>query len=59
LTDGRLLSLSLSKPFMTLGVVAAIHWEALRLLIKGAPFNPRPPGPRTGESVGPGGFAVR
>jgi DUF1365 family protein len=59
LTDASLLSLSLSKPFMTLGVVAAIHWQAFRLLLKGAPFGPRPPGPKAGMSVGRAGFAVR
>lgn len=52
LTDAALLRLSLSMPFMTLGVVAAIHWEALRLWLKGAPFGHRPPGPKTGVSSG-------
>ena len=28
---------------MTLKVMAAIHWEALRLWWKGAQFFPRPP----------------
>lgn len=34
-------------PFMTLKVVAGIHWEALKLWIKGAKFHSRgvPPGP--------------
>jgi hypothetical protein len=52
LTDAALLGLFFGMPLMTLGVVAAIHWEALRLWIKGAPFGARPPGPRTGFSVG-------
>jgi uncharacterized protein len=56
LTDQRLAALFWSIPLMTLKVVAAIHWEALRLWIKGAPFGARPPGPKagmsTGESVG-------
>ena len=52
LTDAALLGLFFGMPLMTLGVVAAIHWEALRLWIKGAPFGARPPGPKTGFSVG-------
>ncbi len=52
LTDQQLVSLFFSLPLMTLKVVAAIHWEALRLLIKGAPFGPRPPGPKAGASRG-------
>ena len=52
LTDKALASLFFSMPLMTLGVVAAIHWEALRLWIKGAPFGPRPPGPKTSVSKG-------
>ena len=52
LTDGALMRLFFGMPFMTLGVVAAIHWEALRLWLKGAPFHSRPPGPRASVSVG-------
>jgi len=52
LTDAALLSLFFGMPLMTLGVVAAIHWQALRLWVKGAPFGARPPGPKTGFSVG-------
>ncbi len=29
-------------PFTTLKVVAAIHWQALRLWLKGVPFHPHP-----------------
>jgi hypothetical protein len=52
LTNPALLKLFFSMPFMTLKVVAAIHWEALRLLIKGAPFGARPAGPDVGASLG-------
>ena len=51
LTDGALLRLFFGMPLMTLGVVAAIHWQALRLWIKGARLQTRPPGPRAGASV--------
>jgi len=52
LTDAALIRLFFSMPLMTLGVVAAIHWEALKLWIKGAPFGARPAGPKTSISVG-------
>lgn len=35
-----------SYPAMTLGVIARIHWQALRLWIKRAPFFRQPPAPR-------------
>ena len=52
LTNLALLGLFFSMPLMTLGVVIAIHWEAVKLWIKGAPFGARPPGPKTGISAG-------
>jgi len=52
LTDGALIQLFFSMPFMTLGVVLAIHWQALLLWLKRAPFGARPPGPKSGMSVG-------
>ncbi|HEY4199587.1 MAG TPA: DUF1365 domain-containing protein [Devosiaceae bacterium] len=39
LTDPHLLQLAIAYPFMTLKVVAAIHWEALRLWLKGVPLT--------------------
>lgn len=45
LTDAALLRAFLSFPFMTLKVVAGIHWEALNLWIKGMRLRPRPPAP--------------
>jgi len=52
LTDGTLAKLFFSMPFMTFGVVLAIHWQALLLWLKRAPFGARPPGPKSGMSVG-------
>jgi hypothetical protein len=56
LTDAALLKLFFAMPLMTLGVVAAIHWQALILWLKGAPFGARPAGPRAGMSVGRASF---
>jgi DUF1365 family protein len=52
LTDIVLLKLFFAMPLMTLGVVAAIHFEAFRLWLKRAPFNPNPPRIRAGMSAG-------
>ncbi len=41
-TDLSLARAILGHPLMTLKVVAAIHWQALRLWLKGAPHHPRP-----------------
>jgi uncharacterized protein len=45
LTDGALLAALATHPLLTLKVVAAIHWEALRLWLKGARLQPRPAPP--------------
>ncbi len=44
------------QPFMTLRVVAAIHWQALKLWLKGAKFISRgtPPHPVSYEDAAPG-----
>jgi hypothetical protein len=41
-TDGALWGAWLSHPWMTLGVLAAIHWEALKIWLKGEALRPRP-----------------
>jgi hypothetical protein len=43
LTDGTLARLLARYPLMTVQVVAAIHWEALKLWLRGAPFHHEPP----------------
>ncbi|WP_013502601.1 DUF1365 domain-containing protein [Rhodopseudomonas palustris] len=53
LSTKTLLQSFLSLPLMTLKVIAAIHWEALRLWIKGARLVPRPASPPP-----PSGFAA-
>ena len=42
LADATLLRALLAYPFLTLKVVAAIHWEALRLWLKGVRLIDRP-----------------
>ncbi|MBQ0783708.1 MAG: DUF1365 domain-containing protein [Amphritea sp.] len=41
ISDPGLLKLFFTHPLMTLKVIGAIHWEALRLLIKGLKLQPR------------------
>lgn len=40
LTDGALLKLWLQHPMMSLKIISAIHWQALKLWFKGAKFHP-------------------
>jgi DUF1365 family protein len=42
LTDFSLLQLLATYPLLTLKVIAAIHWHALRLLLKGMRLRARP-----------------
>ena len=44
-SDGTLLAAFFTHPLLTLKVVAAIHWEALRLWTKGVRLQPRPAPP--------------
>lgn len=43
LTDGRLFKMLLAYPLMTLKVVLAIHYEAVRLMLKGVHRHPHRP----------------
>lgn len=43
--DRNLFGAFLRYPLMTLKVIGAIHWQALRLWLKGAQVQPRPPAP--------------
>jgi uncharacterized protein len=45
LTDGQLIKAFFAIPFLTLKVVAAIHFEAIKLLFKGAKYYERPKDP--------------
>ena len=50
-TDGALLGVLLAYPFLTLGVVAAIHWEAAKLFAKGLRLRRLPPAPLSPISI--------
>jgi DUF1365 family protein len=45
LTDRAILGAALCRPFGSLRVLALIHWQALRLWRKGAPYHPVPAPP--------------
>ena len=45
LSDRRLLAALFRIPFMTFKVMAAIHWQALKIWLRGASYFPKPPPP--------------
>jgi DUF1365 family protein len=51
LTDANLLRAWLTHPWMTLGSLAAIHWEALFIWLKGEKVRVRPPKPERAVTV--------
>ncbi|RAK64379.1 DUF1365 domain-containing protein [Phenylobacterium kunshanense] len=51
MTDRNLLKAWIAHPWMTLGVVAAIHWEALFIWLKGEKIRQRPPKPEWSVTV--------
>lgn len=53
LTDGELLKAIAAHPLMTLKILFAIHWQALRLWRKGVPFHRNPAKRRRGEAAAP------
>ncbi len=54
LTDRTLLRLGLALPLMTLKVIAGIHWEAMKLWLKGLPVFSHTTAPENSVSVIPG-----
>lgn len=47
LSDGRIVGQVLRMPWMTLKVVFGIHWQALKIWLRGARFHARPEPPPT------------
>ena len=58
LTTAGLLRAFCALPLMTFKIVAAIHWEAMRLWVKGARLVPRPGATSPGGLMPAGGLAV-
>lgn len=46
LSDAAILKAVLAHPLLSLAVLAGIHWEAVKLLLKGLRLKPNPPAPR-------------
>ena len=53
LTDGELVKAWLTHPWMTVGAIAAIHLEALKIWLKGEKVRVRPPLPAQAVTVAP------
>lgn len=51
MTDAGLMRAFLTHPLVTLKVIAGIHWEALRLWRKRAPYHRRPAPPREAVTI--------
>lgn len=51
LSDAALLRAFCTHPLLTLKVIGGIHWEALRLWLKGARLHPHPPAPDRGVTL--------
>jgi uncharacterized protein len=52
LTDRALFGLLLRIPFLTIKVIVAIHWHALRMWARGFVFHPRPAAPAPAARAG-------
>jgi DUF1365 family protein len=52
MTDASLLRAWLAHPWQTVGVLAAIHWEALKIFAKGLGYRRRPPPPAAAVTMG-------
>lgn len=50
-TASNLAATALAMPFSTIGVTLGIHWEALKLWLKGARYHSRPAKAQTGPTV--------
>ena len=59
LSDASLVRVFATHPFQTLTVMAAIHWEAMRLMLKGMKLRRGPRAPDAPVSLGRPAQAVR
>ncbi|MDO8378028.1 DUF1365 domain-containing protein [Phenylobacterium sp.] len=53
LTDAAIWRAWLTHPLMTLGIMSAIHWEGLKIWLKGEKLRPRPTAPSRPVTVVP------
>ena len=53
MTDAALIRQFLRVPFMSLKVIVAIHWQAIRLMLRGVKYTSRPEPPADGVSTPP------
>lgn len=53
MTDSALIRQFLRVPFMTLKIIVAIHWQAIRLMLRGVKYTNRPEPPAEGVSMPP------
>jgi DUF1365 family protein len=51
MTDATLARLLATHPLLTLKVIGAIHWHALRMVLKGFRLRPRPRPPAAPVTV--------
>jgi DUF1365 family protein len=51
MTDGALLRQFIRVPFMTVKIIAAIHWQAIRLMLRGVKYTTRPEPPVSDVSL--------
>jgi uncharacterized protein len=58
-TPRNLAGVLLRQPLLTFGVIARIHWQALRLWLRRVPLHRKPAQPPTGLSLPPAGGAAR
>jgi hypothetical protein len=50
-TDANVWRLFWTHPLLTLKVITAIHWQALKLKLKGATYHPRPKAAESGVTI--------
>lgn len=50
-TSGNFMRAAVTQPLSAIGVTIGIHYEALKLWLRGAKYRPKPAPPRTGQTL--------
>ena len=50
-TGANLLKLAVTNPLSTLGVTLGIHWQALKIWLRGAAYRRKPAPPKSGTTI--------